>query len=377
MKVLALVPYPIGRAPGQRYRIEQWAPYLVEHGVEVEFASFASAELAAILYRPGLLVTKTRLMIKASLARVRDAWASRRFDVVLVHREASLAGPAWAERLAKRRRSALVYDFDDAVWVPYLSPTNRYLSYLKFPGKTRAICRMASLVLAGNENLAEWARQYSPNVHVVPSTVSLREYQVRPGSTSEVPVIGWTGSHSSAQYLRLLEVPLARLRRQRPFRLVLVGVSGLSMRGIAVECRPWNATTEAQDLWDFDVGIMPLPDEAWARGKCGMKAIQYMAVGVPAVVSPVGANRTIVRDGVDGYHAATDDDWVDRLERLLADAELRQRLGRAARASVELSYSAETQAPRVAALMKALMEPGSGSGDALRGRGYTASRNGA
>jgi glycosyltransferase involved in cell wall biosynthesis len=265
-------------------------------------------------------------------------------------------GPAWAERLAKARQKRFVYDFDDAVWVPYVSPTNRYLSYLKFPGKTRALCRMASLVLAGNDYLAEWARQHASNVHVVPSTVSLREYAVRPRKAAgDIPVIGWTGSHSSVQYLRKLDGALRRLRQQRAYRLVVVGLEGLEISGVDVVCRPWSATTEAYDLGDFDVGIMPLPDEPWARGKCGMKAIQYMAMGVPAIVSPVGANRTIVRDGIDGFHASTEDDWAAVLERVLGDSTLRRRLGDAARASVEARFSAEVQAPRVAGFLKRLL----------------------
>jgi glycosyltransferase involved in cell wall biosynthesis len=297
------------------------------------------------------------MMVTDSVRRLGSVWGAKKYDAVLVHREASLVGPAWSERLAWSQCPRLIYDFDDAVWIPYVSPTNRYLSYLKFPGKTRTICRMASLVLAGNDHLAQWARRHSDNVHVVPSTVALREYRARPANDHrDEAVIGWTGSHSSVQYLRLLEEPLARLRQKRAFRLVLIGVSGISMPGIDVECRPWNSATEAEDLWGFSIGVMPLPDEPWARGKCGMKAIQYMAVGVPSVVSPVGANRTIVRDGIDGYHAVSSDLWVDRLERLLADAELRRRMGDAARASVAERYSAEVHAPRVAALFKGLIE---------------------
>jgi glycosyltransferase involved in cell wall biosynthesis len=356
MRVLALVPYALGRAPGQRYRVEQWAPYLAEAGVELEFAPFASDALAEVLYRPGLMRAKAALMLRGLLRRVSSAWSARGFDAVLVHREAALIGPAWTERIAKARQARLVYDFDDAVWVPYLSPTNRYLSYLKFPGKTRTICRLASLVLAGNEHLAEWARQYAPNVHVVPSTVSLRDYPVRPGGGgAEAPVVGWTGSHSSLEYLRAIGGALRKLRQRRPFRLVVIGVSKFTIPGVEVECRPWNAATEARDLWDFDVGIMPLPDEPWARGKCGMKAIQYMAVGVPAVVSPVGANRTIVRDGASGFHATTEDEWVAALDRVLDDAGLRQRLGAAGRASVEAEFSAESQAPRIAGLLRQLV----------------------
>jgi len=165
-------------------------------------------------------------------------------------------------------------------------------------------------------------------------------------------VVGWTGSHSSVSYLSLLNQPLQELRRRRPFRLLVVGVERFEVPGLDVECRPWSAAGEVRDLWDMDVGIMPLPDEPWARGKCGMKAIQYMGVGIPAVVSPVGANREIVSDGVTGFHAATAAEWVEKLDLLLTDSGLRRRLGRAARERGRSLYSAETQAPRVAEILR-------------------------
>ena len=149
---------------------------------------------------------------------------------MLVHREASLIGPAWAERLAKRCQARFVYDFDDAVWVPYVSPTNHYLSLLKFPGKTRTICRLSLIVLAGNEHLAEWARQYASDVHVVPSTVALRDYPLRPKHRPrQALVVGWTGSHSSLQYLRQIENALRALRRRIAYRLVVIGVTGFEI----------------------------------------------------------------------------------------------------------------------------------------------------
>jgi glycosyltransferase involved in cell wall biosynthesis len=165
-------------------------------------------------------------------------------------------------------------------------------------------------------------------------------------------VVGWTGSHSSVPYLSLVRGPLQELRRRRPFRFLIIGVEQFEIPGVDVECRPWSAESEVRDLWDMDVGIMPLPDEPWARGKCGMKAIQYMGIGIPAVVSPVGANREIVRDGVTGFHAATDAEWIGTLDRLLADASLRERLGAAARESVRTLYSAEAHAPRVAEILR-------------------------
>jgi len=246
-----------------------------------------------------------------------------------------------------------VYDFDDAIYLPYVSPTNRYLSYLKFPWKTGTLCRIARAVVAGNQHLADYASRYNDRVFVVPSTVSLREYGERPVPAADrIPVVGWTGSHSSVPYLSVVREALQELRRRRAFRLLIIGVEPFEIPGVDVECRPWSPASEVRDLWEMDLGIMPLPDEPWARGKCGMKAIQYMGVGLPAVVSPVGANREIVKDGVTGFHAATTAEWVEKLDLLLTDAGLRRRLGQAARESVRALYSAEAQAPRVAAILR-------------------------
>jgi glycosyltransferase involved in cell wall biosynthesis len=355
MKVLALVPYQLGIAPGQRYRIEQWEPYLREAGIDIHFEPFAGPELARTLYQRGRYWTKVRHMSRAWLHRAQTACRSPEFDVVYLYREAALIGPAWLERLARRRNPHFVYDFDDAIWLPYVSPRNRYLSYLKTPGKTKAICRMAAAVTVGNETLADFARRYNPAVTVVPSTVSLREYRPRPHPRAgAVPVIGWTGSHSSAQYLRLVESALRTLARRRRFRFLVIGIEDYHLEGVDVHCRPWRAETEVEDLWSMDVGIMPLFDDPWARGKCAMKAIQYLGVGVPAAVSPVGANRDVITDGVCGFHAANEGEWVQALEQLLDDIDLRVRLGAEGRHRVEDHYSAEVQAPRVAALLRGL-----------------------
>lgn len=356
MRVLAFVPYPFNTAPGQRYRIEQWAPYLREREIEVSFAAFATPELARILYERGRYTAKARGMAAGLLRRWHEAWSARDHDLVLVHREACLIGPAWVERLAHFNCGRLVFDFDDAIYQPYVSPSNRYLSYLKFPWKTRALCSMATAVLAGNAHLAEYARRYNDRVDIVPSTVSLRMYRPRPARSPGLPVVGWTGSHSSVQYLHSIRGALTRLNRRRPFRLLVVGADDFALPGVQTECRRWRADREVEDLWDMDVGVMPLPDEPWARGKCGMKAIQYMGVGIPAVVSPVGVNREIVEPERTGFHATTEDEWVEALDKLLGDESLRERLGREARSTVEARFSAESQAPRVAEILKGLIE---------------------
>jgi glycosyltransferase involved in cell wall biosynthesis len=355
MRVLGLVPYPLGRAPCQRYRIEQWAPYLQEQGIEVEFRPFASPELLDTLYSRGAYWMKALRLVVAVSRGLARANCAREFDAIYLHREASLVGPALIERLVWRRNPRLVYDFDDAIWVPYVSPRNRYFSYLKAPGKTRAICRMAAAVTVGNERLAEYARRFNSRVILMPSTVSLRHYRPRPtDGAGPLPVIGWTGSHSSAQYLQLLEAPLRELARRRRFRFRVIGLDGYGLDGVDVECRPWRESTEVEDLWPLDIGVMPLWEDPWTMGKCAMKAVQYMGIGIPAVVSPVGANSTVVQNGVTGLHATSASEWLDALGRLLDDESYRRRLGEAGRALVEREFSAEGHAPRLVELLRAL-----------------------
>jgi glycosyltransferase involved in cell wall biosynthesis len=328
-----------------------------EDGIEVHFEPFAGNALAATLYQPGRLASKAAMMLvawQAALVRARRAAA---FDVVYLYREASLVGPALIERVIARRNPRIIYDFDDAIWQRYVSPSNRYFSYLKAPGKTRTLCRLAARVVVGNEHLAQFARRYNPSVTVVPSTVSLRRYRPAPPATPTAErVIGWTGSHSSIQYLRVAERALQRLAQRRRFRLRVIGVEGFSILGVDVQCLPWNAASEVEDLWPVDVGIMPLTEDEWTLGKCAMKAIQYLGVGIPAVVSPIGANQDVVQHGITGFHARNEDEWVLWLERCLDDDALRTRMGTAGRAAVEARFSAEAQVPRIAALVRSLAQ---------------------
>ncbi|HEX8351917.1 MAG TPA: glycosyltransferase family 4 protein [Pyrinomonadaceae bacterium] len=350
MRLLAIVPSVYDRNPSQRYRIEQWEPLLAERGVEITYRPFESAALNALLYEPGRTAAKMKLVAGALLRRARDVRDARRFDAVYILREAALLGPPVFERALARSGVPFVFDFDDAVFERYVSPANGYLSYLKFPGKTRTVCRLAAHVMAGNEYLADYARDVNRNVTVVPTTVDTSKYTVGPRPANDVPVIGWTGSYSTVQHLLTLAGALRRLAGRERFRLRVIGSPGMSLEalaGLEVESLPWRSETEVDDLRPFDVGVMPLPEDRWSRGKCGMKALQYMGLAIPTVCSPVGVNSEIVRDGENGLLARGEDEWVEKLGLLLRSPELRARLGRAGRATVVARYSAAAQAPRV------------------------------
>jgi glycosyltransferase involved in cell wall biosynthesis len=353
MRVLAWVPQPFDMSPGQRFRIEQWDPHLRRRGIKITYSPFASRELTALLWRPGHVGAKALGVLRALARRIAESRSAGGYDLLYIFREGALAGPALAERMALRSGLPMVFDFDDAVWVRYVSPSNSYLSYLRCPGKTATLARLARHVLAGNDYLRSYAERFNPSVSVVPTTIDTERFAPPATRPVQRPVIGWTGSFSTLRYLQLIKPALERLRHVHDFRFVVIGGAGFHAEGVDVEHRPWRSATEVQDLWDFNIGVMPLPDTEWERGKCGFKALVYMALGIPAVVSPVGVNSEIVKHEANGLLASSPGEWETALGRLLGDAELRRRLGQAGRATVESRYATSIHAPRVAAVFEA------------------------
>ena len=356
MRLLCMLPSPLDVMPGQRYRIEQWAPLLSRHGVKAVFQSFKSEDLYAALSEPGRVLQKLRLSVEALRRRAAALNGVYDFDAVYLYNEAAIFGPPIFERLIKRANVPLIFDFDDAIFLPSAGSANGLFRLLKFPWKTRTICRLASHVIVGNPYLADYVRQFNERVTVVPSTIDLEKYRIgRRADENVPPVIGWSGSPSTLPYLNLLANPLRELARKERFRLRVIGAEGLRVSGVEVESLPWRASTEAADLRAIDIGVMPLPDNGWTRGKCGMKALQYMSLGIPTVCSPVGANSNIIRDGKNGLLAATDEEWVAGLTRLLRSPSLRTRLGDAGRLTVEANYAASVHAPRVYEILKSVV----------------------
>ena len=357
LRVLAWVPYPLETAPGQRYRIEQWAPYLRGAWASRSPSSRSRRPASAGAALPARPLGGQSGGDAAGLARrFAQALAGGRLRCRVPPPRGGLLGPAWSERLLRARQPALVYDFDDAIYLPYVSPTNRYLSYLKFPWKTR------DPLPAGGRGRGR-ATTTSPPTRVATMTACsscLRRSPCASTSRGRARARPAAGHRLDGQP-QLGPVPpscaraLQELRRRRPFRLLVVGVEHFEIPGVEVECRPWWAAIEVRDLWDLDVGIMPLPDEPWARGKCGMKAIQYMGVGFPPWSAPWGRTGEIVEPGANGLLAGSEDEWVEALDHLLSDDDLRARLGREARRTVEERFSAEAQAPRVAEVIRGLV----------------------
>jgi glycosyltransferase involved in cell wall biosynthesis len=255
--------------------------------------------------------------------------------------------------LVARRPYAL--DLDDAMFHTY-DRHPRALVRWAWGRKIDRLMQGAALVTAGNAYLAERAVQAGARwVEIVPTVIDLDRYPppAPPMAAADGPVdIVWIGSPATASYLEMLAAPLRQLAARQHVRLVVIGIDAPAMRGVEVVAKAWSAATETADLACCHIGVMPLPDSPWERGKCGYKLIQYMACGLPVVASPVGANCEIVQQEHNGLLAGDDSQWLRSLAQLVADAGLRQRLGRAGREMVEHRYSVQAQAPRLAAMLR-------------------------
>jgi len=348
MKVLFLVPYPIQGA-SNRFRVLQFIPYLKEAGITCRVRPFYSETFWRILYRPGRFWAKLVLGLLCSLNRLLDLARALRYDLVFIHREAYPVGPAWFETLLSWMGKPYVYDFDDALFLPNVAEPNRFFGRLKCPGKVNRIIRGSSVTVAGNAYLAEYAKSAAARkIEIVPTVVDTQRFAPRQtGKNQKKLVIGWIGSSTTIVFLepyqRVFKRVLERCGQRAQFRIVGGRLAEPLPEGIA--CVAWSLESEVTELQSFDIGIMPMPDNEWTKGKCAFKAIEYLAVGIPAICSPVGMNLEVVSEGVNGFLPEEEDDWVEAICRLVENDELRSTLGNAGRRTVEQKYSVDLWAP--------------------------------
>jgi glycosyltransferase involved in cell wall biosynthesis len=281
--------------------------------------------------------------------RMRWIRQSDRFDIVVLEKELLPYFPYGAEKLLKTRRAKLVTLFDDAVYAYYASHPNRLVRLLSYR-KIERIINLSDHIIVWNAHLGEYARQLNPHVTVVNTGVDLRRYRLKDYTTSQGRdrvVIGWIGTPGSYPYIQELEDVFRGLAARYPVELRIVSSVDYVSQNIRVDNRRWSIETEVDDLCSFDIGIMPLPNNEWTKGKSGCKAVQYLAVGVPAICSPVGVTSEIVRDGVNGFLVDTPEAWFEKLAALIENPELRQQQGLAGQKLVENSYSIQSVAPRL------------------------------
>jgi glycosyltransferase involved in cell wall biosynthesis len=350
LKVLALTRYTnIGAS--SRLRFYQFRNYLEVHGLKVDIAPLFDDNYLTTLYADS--GTDWPRVAKAYVKRISALWHTKKYDLVWLEYEALPWLPTWMEMVLGLSRVPYVVDYDDAIFHRYDLHHNRLIRFI-LGRKIDRIMEGSQLVIVGNQYLAERALSVgAKRVEILPTVVDATRYQPQYNAQPGVVTIGWIGSPSTQSYLDIALGALTKLSEMgKQIRLVVVGGNLKVQANLSIVNIQWSEAGEVGAIQSFDVGVMPLLDSPWERGKCGYKLIQYMACGKPVVASPVGVNREIVEHGINGFLAGDEEEWVSYLLRLIEDPLLRMEMGRKGRAKMVAEFSLELASPRLLALMR-------------------------
>ncbi len=316
-------------------------PLLEANGYLVDYSYIISEKDDKLFYAPGNYFKKLSILLRSIRKRFGDIRKSDQYEYIFVQREALMLGSAYFEGRLAKSNAKLIYDFDDAIWLPDNSGGNANLSWLKNPSKTRKIIEVSDLIIAGNQYLADFATQYNTQTTIIPTVVDTDHYQRSATTSSRKICIGWSGSFSTIRHFELVIPALRKVKEaygdKVEFRVF--GDGHYRLPELDIQGVPWSLQTELEELSKIDIGLMPLPEEDWSKGKCGLKGLLYMAMETPTIMSPVGVNSQIIKHGKNGFLAQTDQEWVDRMSELIESATLRTEIGSAGRKTVENEYS--------------------------------------
>lgn len=382
--ILFIAPYPTGLAPGQRFRYEFYYELLSEKKLPFQIHNLLTVSDYQILYQDGKGVKKLLAITQGLLKRALLMFKVSKFTHIFIFREAFFFGPPIFEWIiAKVLRKKIIYDFDDAIWMADGTNESTLWKWIKWRSKVASICRWSWKVSVGNEYLASYAQQFCDQVEILPTVVdtdihqappartksdlksqqptanshrlkakeeTLRQAQndltienQRPKAKGQKPIIGWTGSHSTLQYLHPIVPVLQELEKTHDFTFLVIANQDPQLPLKDYCFAKWNKESEVEDLAQIDIGVMPLEDNEWSKGKCGFKLIQYLSLGIPAVASPVGVNAEIVIHNKTGLIATTSQQWLEALKQLLELETLRKKMGDSGRKLIEDRYSVKSQ----------------------------------
>lgn len=340
-RVLYIAMHRRDRSPSQRFRFEQYLEFLKQNGYDYDFSFLISPEDDKVFYSPGNLLTKGIIFLKCFTKRLGDVMKANSYDIIFIQREAFMTGTTFFEKQFARSKAKVIFDFDDSIWMQNVSDANKKFSFLKDASKTSSIIALSDMVFAGNQYLADYAKPFNSNIRIVPTTIDTDEYQRMEQPGNGRVCIGWSGSITTIQHFKFAVPALLKIKKKYGDRIKIkvIGDANYKNEELDVVSLNWNKQDELRELSSFDIGIMPLPDDEWAKGKCGLKGLQYMALKIPTIMSPVGVNSQIIQSGVNGFLASTDDEYVEAISTLIDNETLRKKMGEEGRRTVVEQYS--------------------------------------
>lgn len=347
--VLILCAHRPKRSPSQRYRFEQYLPFLESKGFNFTFSYLLNEKNDKTFYGKGKIISKVFILLKSILIRLNDVQRFQKFDIIFIQREALFLGTSFFEKKAFKSGAIVIFDFDDSIWFADTSPENKKWEFIKKPEKFYKNISFAHVVIAGNQYLKEKAMPFNANTVLIPTTIDTEFHIPKPElRNKDYVTIGWSGSISTIKHFETLMPVLLKIstRFKEKVRFKIIGQTNYINRELKIECVNWSETNEVNELNTFDIGIMPLPNDEWANGKCGLKGLSYMACGVATIMSNFGVNSEIIRHGLNGFLAGTPEEWFTILEELIVNNDLRLKTGVAGRETVEKLYSVHSNASK-------------------------------
>lgn len=342
-RVLFIASHRPNRSPSQRYRFEQYFNFLEKNGFSCELSYIITEQDDPYFYSSGHFLRKLWILIKSLAKRLKDVRRYKNYDIIFVQREAIMVGTTWFERKIRPSGAKYIFDFDDSIWVMDTSSGNKKYEWLKDPEKTARNIRHANLVVAGNQYLADYAKHYNDRVCVIPTTIDTNMHKPLQLKKDKI-IIGWSGSLTTTKHFEYAIDFLKKIKAKYPqVEFCVLSDDIYANDKLYITGIKWTSGNEVEVINSFSIGIMPLPADEWAKGKCGLKGLSYMACEIPTVMSPVGVNTEIIQHGVNGFLATTVDEWVDCISKLIESPELRQKMGKAARQTVVDKYSVTSQ----------------------------------
>lgn len=332
------------RSPSQRYRIEQFLPHLEKNNITYDYDFILDEKRDKIFYAPGNLFGKAYIVIFGLLKLLWVCFFKvKKYKAVFVQREMFMLGTAFFEKqVAKRTR--LIFDFDDSIWMQNVSEANKRWAFLKNADKTKEIIEVADLVIVGNEFLATYAKQYNNKVSIIPTLIDSEEYKRRnpyKAKNNGAICIGWSGSQTTIEHFKLAIPYLIKLKEKYGNQIYfkVIGDETFQNEALGIQGVKWQRNTEMFELEEIDIGIMPLPQDDWSKGKCGLKGLVYLAMKIPAVMENHGANKEIIQDGESGFLASNESEWIDKLSILIENSNLREQFRQKGILVLEQYYS--------------------------------------
>jgi glycosyltransferase involved in cell wall biosynthesis len=341
-KLLIVCPHPVGVAPGQRLKYEQYFEYFEQNGYELDIRPFQTMRFWEIVFKKGFLLEKVFWTLYGYLQRFLLLFQLRNYDTVYIFLWVTPFGPPFFEALYSKISRKMIFDIDDLVFLGKSSANNSWISKIKGKQKPIYLMKHAHHVITCTPYLDKFVRQFNQNTTDISSTINTHTYQpINTYQNDHKIILGWSGSHSTAKYLYLLKDVFIELNRRVPFKLLVMGAQSFEIEGVEVEVVPWSEAAEIPTIQRFDIGLYPLPDEEWVHGKSGLKALQYMAMGVPTVASRIGeAIERVIADGESGFLVrGYKEEWLEKLTLLIENPTMREKIGKMGRKTVVEKYS--------------------------------------